>query len=181
VLTWIEHLPDGESFNGLVGNRSNYENALGSTGSPTSVAERLCHCKILLRRLRFEITVTADCKESCQNRKISNSHSRSMTEKTSLIRAGQSPRRTRAGHDIVVDVPEADRSVAGWGEQDRPIWIILSLETPLTLLSTLLSIRKITYDDIVLPPTSRIRAQASSLRIDSRVSIQPTSTCADLH
>lgn len=81
----------------------------------------------------------------------------------------------------MVDVFEADRSVAVWGEQDRPIWTILSLETPLTLLSTLISIRQITYDDIDLPPITRMKAQASFLRLDFRVSIQSTSTCSDLH
>jgi hypothetical protein len=90
-------------------------------------------------------------------------------------------RKDSTGYSIAVDLSEADRSVAVWGEQDRPIWTILSLETPLTLLSTLLSIRKIACDDIGLPPTSRMKTQASFLRLDFRVSIQPTSTCADLH
>lgn len=51
VLTSSKHPPGGESFNGLVGNRSDHRNALGWTGSPASVAGRLYHGRTLLRRL----------------------------------------------------------------------------------------------------------------------------------
>lgn len=51
MLAWSKHPPGGGSFNGLVGNRSDYGNVLLQIGSAVSIAERVCHCRTLLRRL----------------------------------------------------------------------------------------------------------------------------------